>query len=160
MKQDLALRALNMAIAIRRPPPGCVPHTDRGSQYCAHDYRKLLREHGFKLSMSGKGNCYGNSAPLGRFALQIACRATVESFFKSLKAELAWRRNWQTRREVEIALFEYINGFHTPRRKHSALGGKSPVAFEKRAAQHEHLTGTEPVQVRTATRWPAPTAIR
>ena len=50
--------------------------------------------------MSGKGNCYDNSA--------------VESFFKSLKAELVWRRNWQTRREVEIALFEYINGFYNP----------------------------------------------
>ncbi len=72
--------------------------------------------------------------PLGRFALQIACRATVESFFKSLKAELVWRRNWQTRREVEVALFEYINGFYNPRRKHSTLGWKSPVAFEQRAA--------------------------
>lgn len=120
IKQDLALRALNMAIAIRRPPPGCIHHTDRGSQYCAHDYQKLLRKHGFKVSMSGKGNCYDNS--------------TVESFFKSLKAELVWRRNWQTRREVEVALFEYINGFYNPRRKHSALGWKSPVAFEQKAA--------------------------
>lgn len=120
MKQDIALRALNMAIAIRRPPPGCIHHTDRGSQYCAHDYQKLLRNNGFKVSMSGKGNCYDNSA--------------VESFFKSLKAELVWRHNWQTRREVEIALFEYINGFYNPRRKHSALGWKSPVAFEQRAA--------------------------
>ncbi|WP_369799452.1 IS3 family transposase [Paracoccus sp. 228] len=120
MKQDLALRALNMAIAIRRPPPGCIHHTDRGSQYCTHDYQKLLRKHGFKVSMSGKGNCYDNSA--------------VESFFKSLKAELVWRRNWQTCREVEVALFEYINGFYNPRRKHSALGWKSPVAFEQRAA--------------------------
>ncbi len=120
MKQDLALRALNMAIAIRRPPPSCVHHTDRGSQYCAHNYQKLLRKHGFKVSMSGKGNCYDNSA--------------VESFFKLLKAELVWRRTWQTRREVEVALFEYINGFYNPRRKHSALGWKSPVAFEQRAA--------------------------
>ena len=79
MKQDLALRALNMAIAIRRPPPGCVHQTDRGSQYCAHDYQKLLRTYGFKVSMSGKGNFYDNSA--------------VESFFKSLKAELVWRSN-------------------------------------------------------------------
>jgi len=133
MKQDLALRALNMAIAIRRPPAGCIHHTDRpshglhanrcratGSQYCAHDHQKLMRNHGFKVSMSGKGNCYDNSA--------------VESFFKSLKAEMVWRRNWQTRREVEIALFKYINGFYNPRRRHSALGWKSPVAFEKRAA--------------------------
>ena len=120
MKQDLALRALNMAIAIRRPPPGCVHHTDRGSQYCAHDYQKLLRKHGFQVSMRGKGNCYDHSA--------------VESFFKSLKAEMVWRRNWQTRRKVETALFEYINAFHNPRRKHSALGWKSPMAFEKKAA--------------------------
>lgn len=63
MKQDLALRALNMAIAIRRPTPGCIHHTDRGSQYCAHDYQKLLRQHGFKVSMSGKSNCYDNAAP-------------------------------------------------------------------------------------------------
>ncbi|SFA47639.1 Integrase core domain-containing protein [Paracoccus halophilus] len=70
--------------------------------------------------MSGKGNCYDNSA--------------VENFFKSLKTEMVRRRDWQTRREVEIALFEYINGFDNPRRRHSALGWKSPVAFEQRAA--------------------------
>lgn len=120
MKQDLALRALNMAVAIRRPPPGCIHHTDRGSQYCAHDYQNLLRKHALTASMSRKGNCYDNSA--------------VESFFKSLKAELVWRRKWQTRREVEVALFEYINGFYNPRRKHSALRWKSPVAFEQKAA--------------------------
>lgn len=120
MKQDLALRAVNMAVAIRRPPPGCIHHTDRGSQYCAHDYQKLLRKHALTPSMSGKGNCYDNSA--------------VESFFKSLKAELVWRRNWQTRREVEVALFKYINGFYNPRCRYSALGWKSPMAFERRAA--------------------------
>ena len=84
------------------------------------DYQKMLRTSGFKVSRSGKGNCYDNSA--------------AERFFKSLKAELVWRRNWQTRREVEVTLFEYINGFYNPRRKHSALGWKSPVAFEQRAA--------------------------
>lgn len=70
--------------------------------------------------MSGKDNCYDSSA--------------VESFFKSIKAELVWRRDWQTRREVELALCEYISGFYNPRRKHSALAWKSPVAFEKSAA--------------------------
>lgn len=120
MKQDLAIRALNMAVALRRLPPGCIHHTDRGAQYCAHDYRKILRRHRFTVSMSGKGNCYDNPA--------------VESFFKSLKAELVWRRDWHTRRDVEMALFEYINGFYNPRRKHSALGWKSPVVFEQKAA--------------------------
>lgn len=58
MKRDLAIRALKMAIALRSPPRGCIFHSDRGSQYCSHDYQKILREHGFKASMSGKGNCY------------------------------------------------------------------------------------------------------
>ena len=52
MKQDLAIRALNMAVALRRPPSGCLHHTDRGSQYCAHDYQKILRQHGFRVSMA------------------------------------------------------------------------------------------------------------
>ncbi len=95
MKQNLALRALNMAHAIRRPQSGWIHHADRGSQYCAHDYQELLRKHALTPLMRGKGNCYANSA--------------VESFSKSLRAELVWRRNWQIRREVEVALFEYIN---------------------------------------------------
>src|SRR6056297_783916 len=70
MKRDLAIRALNMAIAFRTPPRGCIHHTDRGSQYCSHDYQKILRQHGFKVSMSGKGNCYDNAA--------------VETFFKTI----------------------------------------------------------------------------
>ena len=120
MKRDLAIRALNMAIALRRPPRGCIHHSDRGSQYCSHDYQKLLRQHGFKVSMSCKGNCYDNAA--------------METFFKTIKAELIWRQSWQTRRAVEIANFEYINGFYNPRRRHSALGWKSPLAFERIAA--------------------------
>jgi len=120
MKRTLAIRALNMAIALRRPPKGCIHHSDRGSQYCSHDYQKILRQHGFKVSMSGKGNCYDNAA--------------METFFKSIKAELIWRQSWQTRRDVEIAIFEYINGFYNPRRRHSALGWKSPLAFERKAA--------------------------
>lgn len=120
MKRDLAIRALEMAIALRRPPKGCIHHSDRGTQYCSHDYQKLLRLHGFKVSMSGKGNCYDNAA--------------METFFKTIKAELIWRQSWQTRRAAEIAIFEYINGFYNPRRRHSALGWKSPVAFERKVA--------------------------
>jgi putative transposase len=133
MKRDLAIRALKMAIALRSPPKGCIFHSDRpshglqanrcratGSQYCSHDYQKILREHGFKVSMSGKGNCYDNAA--------------VETFFKTIKAELIWRRSWETRRQTETAIFQYINGFYNPRRRHSALGWKSPVAFERKVA--------------------------
>ena len=60
-------------------------------------------------------------------------RSAVESFFKSLKAKLVWRKNWQARREVEVALFESINRFRNPRRRHSPLGWKSPVAFKRSA---------------------------
>jgi putative transposase len=120
MKKDLAIRALEMAINLRQPAPGCIQHTDRGSQYCSRAYQKVLRKQGLQVSMSGKGNCCDNAA--------------VETFFKSLKAELIWRRNWDTRRDAGIALFEYINGFYNPRRRHSALGWKSPLAFERKAA--------------------------
>jgi len=74
MKKDLAIRALDMAVALRQPPEDCIHHTDRGSQYCSNEYQKRLKKHGFKVSMSGKGNCYDNS-PLGRFVSQIACQA-------------------------------------------------------------------------------------
>ena len=120
MKRDLAIRALDMAVALRQPPKGCIHHTDRGSQYCSHNYQKRLKKHGFKAFMSGKGNCYDN--------------AVVETLFKTLKAELIWRSVWLTRRQVELALFEYINGFYNPRRRHSTLGGKSPLAFERLVA--------------------------
>ena len=120
MKRDLAIRALKMAIALRSPLRGCIFHSDRVSQYCSHDYQKVLREHGLKPSMSGKGNCYDNAA--------------VETFFKTIKAELIWRRTWEARRQAETAIFQYINGFYNPRRRHSALGGKSPLAFERQVA--------------------------
>lgn len=58
MKGDVAIQPLKMAIALRSPPQGCIFHSDRDSQYCSHDYQKFLRKHGFKASMSGKGNCY------------------------------------------------------------------------------------------------------
>lgn len=120
LKKDLAIRSLNMAINLRQPPKGCIHHTDRGSQYCSHEYQKILCQHGFKTSMSGKGNCYDN--------------AVVETFFKTIKSELLWQRAWPTRRDAEIAIFEYINGFYNPRRRHSALNWKSPLAFERMVA--------------------------
>ncbi len=120
MKRDLTIRALNMAIVLRGPPQDCIHHSDRGSQYCSHDYQKILRRHGFSPSMSSTGNCYDN--------------AMVETVFKTIKAELVWRQSWQSRKQAKIAIFEYINGFYNPRRKHSALGWKSPLAFERKAA--------------------------
>ena len=120
MKKDLAIRALDMAVRLRNPPPGCLFHSDRGSQYCSYAYQKKLQAHGLRPSMSGKGNCYDN--------------ASVETFFKSLKAELIWRQRWPTRRQAEAAIFQYINGFYNSRRRHSYLGGISPLAFETKVA--------------------------
>jgi putative transposase len=120
MKRNLAIQALNMAITNRSPPRGVTHHSDRGSQYCSNDYQRLLKHHGFQSSMSGKGNCYDNAA--------------VETFFKTLKAELIWRKVWQTRQQVHSALFNYINTFYNPKRRHSFLGGLSPIQFERHAA--------------------------
>jgi transposase InsO family protein len=120
MKKDLAIRALDMAVRLRNPPEGCLFHSDRGSQYCSYDYQKKLQAYGLRPSMSGKGNCYDN--------------ASVETFFKSLKAELIWRQKWTTRRHAEAAIFQYINGFYNTRRRHSYLGGISPLAFEAKVA--------------------------
>jgi len=80
--------------------------------------------------MSGNGNCHDNAA--------------METFFKTISAELIWRRSRQTPRAAEIAIFEYINGFYNPRRKHSASGSKSPLAFERKAAQMSPRAGTIP----------------
>ena len=103
-------------------------------RYCSHDYQKILREDGFKVLMSGKGNCDDNTAVLRRKNSPLDCFLILLTFFKTIKAELIWRRSWETRRQAETAIFQYINGFYNPRRWHSALGGKSPLAFERQVA--------------------------
>ena len=125
MKRGLAMDALRRAINLRRPPRGLIHHSDRGSQYCSEDYRRLLSDHGFVASMSGRGNCYDN--------------AMVETVFKTLKSELIWRTAFATRAEASRAIGHYIDGFYNPRRRHSSLGYVSPVTFEAtfRAGQNE-----------------------
>ena len=117
LKRDLALDALRMALARRNPQAGLVHHTDRGSQYCSVDYQAVLRRRRFRISMSGRGNCYDN--------------AMVETFFKTIKAELIWPVAWQTRQQARNAVARYIDGFYNPVRRHSALGFKSPIQFER-----------------------------
>ena len=85
------------------------------------DYQAELRRHGIQISMSGKGNCYDN--------------AMVETFFKTLKAELVWRTVFLTRAEAAGAIGRYIDSFYNPVRRHSALAFVSPAAFERHAAQ-------------------------
>lgn len=116
LKRELALRALRMALMRRRPPAGCIHHSDRGSQYCAYEYQKLLQAHGLRASMSRKGNCYDNAA--------------CESFFKTIKAELIWRGQWITRAQTDTAIRNYIDRLCNPVRNHSAIRYKSPINFE------------------------------
>ncbi len=123
LKKDLAITALKRAIVTRQPPRGLIHHSDRGSQYCSHDYHKLLIAHGMHSSMSGKGNCYDNSM--------------VETVFKTIKSELVWRTSFQTRRQATNALGRYIEGFYNPIRRHSALAYKSPTKFEAAVAEVE-----------------------
>ena len=90
------------------------------AKYCSGDNQTRLKKQGFLVSMSGKGHCFDN--------------AVVESFFKTLKAELIWRRRRETRRQAEIALFEYIKGLYNHRRRHSAPNGRNPLSFGRREA--------------------------
>lgn len=121
LKRSLAVEALRRAIVNRNPAPGLVHHSDRGSQYCSVDYQAELRKRGILISMSGKGNCYDNSM--------------VETFFKTIKSELIWPVAWQTREQAENAIARYIDGFYNPVRRHSSLGYKSPIAFERGARE-------------------------
>jgi len=116
MKRGLAMEALQRAITLRRPRPGLIHHSDRGSQYCSADYQKLVTRHGLVPSMSGRGNCYDN--------------AMVETVFKTIKSELVWRTSYASRWQASNAIGQYIEGFYNPRRRHSSLGYKSPAAFE------------------------------
>lgn len=117
LKRDLALEALRRAVALRRPKPGLIHHSDRGSQYCSINYRDALKKIDAVVSMSGKGNCYDN--------------AVVETFFKTIKSELIWRTVFQTRNQATQEIAHYIDGFYNPVRRHSACNYHSPIEFEK-----------------------------
>ena len=120
LDRRLVLEALERALALRDPQPGLIVHHDRGSQYASDDYRKILDERGYLLSMSRKGDCWDN--------------AVAESFFGSLKTEWIPESGYLTRKEGRIDLFQYIEGFYNPTRRHSTIGNVSPVQFENTVA--------------------------
>lgn len=114
--QQVALHALRMALGQRRPQPGLIHHTDQGALYTSVAYQQLVEQTGLVASMSRKGNCYDN--------------AVVESFFSTLKNELAHERDYHTREEAQAEVFEFIEVFYNRQRLHQALGYVSPVQFE------------------------------
>lgn len=115
MDRSLVIDALKMAMWSKRPLPGLIFHSDRGSQYCSKEFRSLLAFYGMKSSMSRKGNCWDN--------------AVAESFFASLKKERTMRTIYRTRQELNTDVFEYINMFYNCYRGHSFLGYKAPMEF-------------------------------
>jgi putative transposase len=119
MEAPLVVDALKMGLARRRPPEGLIHHSDQGSQYVSLAFGQAARDAGIARSMGSNGDCYDN--------------AVAETFFATLKKELVHRYSWLTRRDLISEVFEYIEGFYNPRRRHSTLGMLSPVAFE---AQH------------------------
>ncbi len=118
MKKALVIRALLMAVNLRKPPPGLICHSDRGSQYASHDYQKLLKQHGMICSMSRKGNCWDN--------------APVERFFRSLKREWTGDRWYRTRHEAIADVREYVAVYYNSKRLHSTLAYMTPMNYEKR----------------------------
>ena len=116
MRAELVVDALEMALARRRPAPGLVHHSDRGSQYVSLAFGHSTRRAGIALSMGAKGDAYDN--------------ALAETFFATLKKELVNRRSWPTRRELQAAVFDYVETFYNHRRRHSTLGYLSPRQYE------------------------------
>jgi len=118
MTQDLVLDAMMMALENRGVVSGLLHHSDRGSQYAAKDFRRLLGRRGITCSMSRKGDCWDN--------------AVMESFFHTLKVECVYQTRYLTREEARRDLFDYIEVFYNRQRLHSSLGYVSPVTFEAR----------------------------
>ncbi len=116
MTATLVMDALQMAIWRRKRPRGVIIHSDRGSQYCSHDYQKLLAQNGFICSMSKRGDCYDN--------------ASMESWNHSFKVEAIHGEKFLTRAEVRNHVFDYIDVYYNRKRLHSGLGYLSPIYFE------------------------------
>jgi transposase InsO family protein len=116
MARHLVMDALSMAIKRRRPSPGLIFHSDRGSQYASADFQALLAKYSMLCSMSRKGNCWDN--------------APVESFFGSLKQEMIFHQIYRSRFHARQDIFDYIERFYNRRRLHSTLGHQSPANYE------------------------------
>ena len=125
LQSDLVVDALNMALWNRRPAPGLVHHSDRGCQYTSLAFGRRCREAGILPSMGRVGNAYDN--------------AMAEAFFATLETELLTRQAFPHRGAARAALFDYIEGFYNPHRRHSAIGYLSPAEYERRWGEHVRI---------------------
>ena len=121
MTAQLVTDALVMAIWRRGKPEAVLHHSDRGSQYTSEPFQRFLADQGLACSMSRSGNCWDNAA--------------MESFFSSLKTERTARTTYRTRDQAKADVFDYIERFYNPRRRHSTLGYLSPIEFERQATE-------------------------
>lgn len=117
MKKDLVLDSLAKAVYSRKPVNEVMVHTDQGSQYGSDSWVRFCRDHGLTTSMSRRGNCHDN--------------AVVESFNSTLKKEKIKRKIYKTREEAQSEIFEYIELFYNPKRRHSYIGYQSPDEYER-----------------------------
>lgn len=117
LRTELVLDALEMALWNRRPGPGLVHHSDHGTQYTSLAFGRRCRQSGIVLSMGSIGDCYDN--------------ALAESFFATLECELVAHSRWRTHTEARMAVFDFIEAFYNPRRRHSTLGYLSPANYER-----------------------------
>jgi putative transposase len=118
LSRNLVSQSLMMAVNARRPVRGLLHHSDRGSQYCSHEYQRLLQKLGLEASMSLRGNCFDN--------------APMESFWGILKQELIHHRHYRNRREAMQDISEYIEVFYNRQRLQPRLGFLSPIAYARR----------------------------
>ena len=118
LTRNLVSQSMFQAMAAKRPTKGLMHHSDRGSQYCSCEYRKILEQFDLRVSMSGKGNCYDN--------------APMESFWGTLKQELIYHRHYGSRREAIHDITEYIEVFYNRQRRQARLGYLSPAAFAQK----------------------------
>jgi putative transposase len=121
MDRELTLRALLMAVWRRKPQRTVMVHSDQGSQFSSYDWRDFLKAHNLEQSMSRRGNCHDN--------------AVAESFFQLLKRERIHRRIYISRDEARQDVFDYIEMFYNPKRRHSCSNNMSPVEYEKQYFQ-------------------------
>lgn len=119
MTAQLVTDALLMAIWRRGKPDALLHHSDQGSQYTSEQFRRLMEDNGVTCSMSRSGNVWDNAA--------------MESFFSTLKTELTARKVYRSRNQARADVFDFIERFYNPKRRHSIIGYLSPIEFERRA---------------------------